>query len=92
MEVFWDAHMPDYTLSYDYGTSGAGADYSIVMLNSDFLELGFLRGMNFDWTPFQQPEDQLARVSTCVAAGNLLCSNRASGGIVFSIDVATVVA
>jgi hypothetical protein len=92
MEVFWDAHMPDYTQVYDYGTSGAGADYSIVMLNSDFLELGFLRGMNFDWTPFQQPEDQLARVSTCVAAGNLLCSNRASGGIVFSIDVATVVA
>lgn len=87
MEMFWDAHMADYTLTYDWNTSGAGADYSVLMLNSDFIELGFLRGMNFDWTPFQQPEDQLARVSTCVAAGNLLCSNRASAAIVYDLDV-----
>lgn len=90
MEVFWDSHMADYTLTYDWNTSGAGADYSIVMCNSDYLELGGLRGMNFDWTPFQQPEDQLARVSTCVFAGNLLCSNRASGAVVFDLDVSTV--
>lgn len=89
-ELFWDRHMADYTNTYDWDNGSFTTNGQVVFINSDYMEWGVLKGFDFEWTPFQQPEDQLARVSSCAFAGNLLCSNRAAHGVVFDIDHSSI--
>jgi len=52
------------------------------MLNSRFLKLKILQGMNFAKTPFKEPVDQFAKVSFVIVGLQLVTNNPRRLGVV----------
>jgi len=92
--MFWDEHVPD---AEGDGTNGYNWDHasysdvtggSMYFINTKFLDLVTMAGMDFAPEGFQKMPTQLARTCLYGFAGQLVSSNRRKLGVLWGINSA----
>lgn len=93
-KLFWDEHVPDGEGDGTNGYNWDHASYSDVtggtmyFINTKFLDLVTLTGMDFAPEGFQKMPNQLARTCLYGFAGQLVASNRRKLGVLYGINSA----
>lgn len=93
-KLFWDEHVPDGEGDGTNGYNWDNASYSDVtggtmyFINTKFLDLVTLTGMDFAPEGFQKMPNQLARTCLYGFAGQLVASNRRKLGVLYGINSA----
>ncbi len=92
--MFWDEHVPDAEGDGTNGYNWDNASYSDVtggsmyFINTKFLDLVTMVGMDFAPEGFQKMPNQLARTCLYGFAGQLVSSNRRKLGVLWGINSA----
>ena len=83
-DIIWDEFCPDLDTGVAYD-SASWATSTFFLLNTDFIEFVIDSQTDFAATPFMRPENQDAKVSQILLAGNMTCSNRRKQGVVYGV-------
>lgn len=83
-DMIWDEHMPDLDTGVVYDDA-SWATSTYMLLNLDFIELVVDSQTDFVSTPFMKPENQDAKTSQVLLAGNMTVSNRRKQGVIYGI-------
>src|SRR5574343_137275 len=83
-DIVWDEYVPDLDggLAYDSSSWTTG---TMWFLNTDFIEFCVDSQTDFISTPFMRPENQDAKTSQILLAGNLTVLNRRKMGVIYGI-------
>jgi hypothetical protein len=83
-DMVWDEYIPDLDggLAWD---SASWATGTMWFLNTDFIEFVIDSQTDFIATPFVRPENQDAKTSQILLAGNLTVLNRRKLGVIYGI-------
>lgn len=93
-QMFWDEHVPD---AEGDGTNGYNWDHasysdvtggSMYFINTKFLDLVTMPGLDFAPQGFQKMPNQLARTGLYAFVGQLVSSNRRKLGVLWGINSA----
>jgi len=91
-KIIWDQHVGDMDATYNWDhASYDGATGSCFMVNTKFLDMVCMPGMDFAPQGFQSPTNQDASVGKWLFYGQLVCSNRRKLGVLTDIDVSEIV-